>query len=60
MANACGAFAVSCLLCAPEYPTIAELDAFLANRKHQNHCAGYSRNTLQRASQADLAVLDWA
>jgi 5-dehydro-2-deoxygluconokinase len=30
MANACGAFAVSRLLCAPEYPTIAELDAFLA------------------------------
>ncbi|WP_152044741.1 bifunctional 5-dehydro-2-deoxygluconokinase/5-dehydro-2-deoxyphosphogluconate aldolase [Aureimonas psammosilenae] len=30
MANACGAFAVSRLLCSPEYPTIAELDAFLA------------------------------
>ncbi|RIX99679.1 5-dehydro-2-deoxygluconokinase [Aureimonas flava] len=30
MANACGAFAVSRLLCSPEYPTVAELDAFLA------------------------------
>jgi 5-dehydro-2-deoxygluconokinase len=33
MANACGAFAVSRLLCSPEYPTIAELDAFLAKDK---------------------------
>ncbi len=30
-ANACGAFAVSRLLCAPEYPTEAELQAFLRN-----------------------------
>ncbi len=30
MANACGAFAVSRLLCSPEYPTLPELDAFLA------------------------------
>lgn len=30
-ANACGAFAVSRLLCAPEYPTFAELSHFLAN-----------------------------
>lgn len=29
-ANACGAFAVSRLLCAPEYPTWAELQLFLA------------------------------
>jgi 5-dehydro-2-deoxygluconokinase len=28
-ANACGAFAVSRLLCSPEYPTWQELDAFL-------------------------------
>jgi 5-dehydro-2-deoxygluconokinase len=35
MANACGAFAVSRLLCSPEYPTIAELDAFLAKDKIQ-------------------------
>jgi 5-dehydro-2-deoxygluconokinase len=28
-ANACGAFAVSRLLCSPEYPSWAELDAFL-------------------------------
>lgn len=30
IANACGAIAVSRLLCSPEYPTTAELDAFLA------------------------------
>ena len=30
-ANACGAFAVSRLLCSPEYPTWPELQAFLAN-----------------------------
>ncbi len=30
-ANACGAFAVSRLLCAPEYPTFAELSHFLAH-----------------------------
>ncbi len=30
-ANACGAFAVSRLLCSPEYPTEAELDYFLAH-----------------------------
>lgn len=30
MANACGAFAVSRLLCSPEYPTAPELAAFLA------------------------------
>ncbi|HKQ95989.1 MAG TPA: 5-dehydro-2-deoxygluconokinase, partial [Aestuariivirgaceae bacterium] len=29
-ANACGAFAVSRLLCSPEYPTMAELEHFLA------------------------------
>ncbi|KQZ93848.1 5-dehydro-2-deoxygluconokinase [Mesorhizobium sp. Root157] len=30
-ANACGAFAVSRLLCSPEYPTFAELQFFLNN-----------------------------
>ena len=30
-ANACGAFAVSRLLCAPEYPTWSELEYFLAH-----------------------------
>ncbi|TCR93102.1 5-dehydro-2-deoxygluconokinase [Rhizobium sp. BK376] len=35
-ANACGAFAVSRLLCAPEYPTWAELDFFLTKgSKHR-------------------------
>jgi 5-dehydro-2-deoxygluconokinase len=35
-ANACGAFAVSRLLCSPEYPTWAELDFFLTNgSKHR-------------------------
>jgi len=30
LANACGALAVSRLLCSPEFPTLAELDYFLA------------------------------
>ena len=35
-ANACGAFAVSRLLCAPEYPTLEELQFFLKNgSKHR-------------------------
>ncbi|RWC70327.1 MAG: 5-dehydro-2-deoxygluconokinase [Mesorhizobium sp.] len=35
-ANACGAFAVSRLLCAPEYPTFEELQFFLKNgSKHR-------------------------
>jgi 5-dehydro-2-deoxygluconokinase len=35
-ANACGAFAVSRLLCAPEYPTFEELQYFLKNgSKHR-------------------------
>ncbi|MDL2404446.1 5-dehydro-2-deoxygluconokinase [Rhizobium calliandrae] len=35
-ANACGAFAVSRLLCSPEYPTWAELDYFLkTGSKHR-------------------------
>ncbi|WFS01803.1 bifunctional 5-dehydro-2-deoxygluconokinase/5-dehydro-2-deoxyphosphogluconate aldolase [Rhizobium tumorigenes] len=34
-ANACGAFAVSRLLCSPEYPTWAELDSFLQKGSRQ-------------------------
>jgi len=34
-ANACGAFAVSRLLCSPEYPTWAELDSFLTQGSEQ-------------------------
>ncbi|HTG96588.1 MAG TPA: 5-dehydro-2-deoxygluconokinase [Burkholderiales bacterium] len=34
-ANACGAFAVSRLLCSPEYPTWAELNHFLKNGSEQ-------------------------
>jgi 5-dehydro-2-deoxygluconokinase len=34
-ANACGAFAVSRLLCSPEYPTWAELDFFLRHGSPQ-------------------------
>ncbi len=34
-ANACGAFAVSRLLCSPEYPTWAELDSFLTEGSKQ-------------------------
>lgn len=36
-ANACGAFAVSRLLCSPEYPTFTELQFFL--KKGSNHLA---------------------
>ncbi|MHA6641211.1 bifunctional 5-dehydro-2-deoxygluconokinase/5-dehydro-2-deoxyphosphogluconate aldolase [Mesorhizobium sp. A623] len=35
-ANACGAFAVSRLLCAPEYPTFEELQFFLENGSTQH------------------------
>ncbi len=35
-ANACGAFAVSRLLCAPEYPTFEELQFFLKNGSEQH------------------------
>ncbi len=35
-ANACGAFAVSRLLCAPEYPTWAELSHFLAHGSQEH------------------------
>ncbi len=50
MANACGAFAVSRLLCSPEYPTIAELDAFLA------------KDTIKRRlrKDEDLNHIHWA
>jgi 5-dehydro-2-deoxygluconokinase len=49
-ANACGAFAVSRLLCSPEYPTWAELSHFL---KH---------GSAQRALRKDAAInhLHWA
>lgn len=43
-ANACGAFAVSRLLCSPEYPTWAELDTFL--RKGSEHRALRKDETL--------------
>ncbi len=49
-ANACGAFAVSRLLCSPEYPTWAELSHFL---KH---------GSAQRALRKDAAInhVHWA
>lgn len=49
-ANACGAFAVSRLLCSPEYPTWPELQAFLA------------RGSAHRALRRDEALnhLHWA
>ena len=49
-ANACGAFAVSRLLCAPEYPTWAELSYFLAH--------GSREKALRK--DADLNHLHWA
>ncbi|MBZ5761772.1 MULTISPECIES: bifunctional 5-dehydro-2-deoxygluconokinase/5-dehydro-2-deoxyphosphogluconate aldolase [Rhizobium] len=49
-ANACGAFAVSRLLCSPEYPTWAELDSFL---KH-----GSRRRALRK--DEDLNHIHWA
>jgi 5-dehydro-2-deoxygluconokinase len=49
-ANACGAFAVSRLLCAPEYPTWTELDYFL------------TRGSKHRALRKDVALthIHWA
>jgi len=49
-ANACGAFAVSRLLCAPEYPTFEELQHFL--RHGSRHLA--------LRKDADLNHLHWA
>ncbi len=49
-ANACGAFAVSRLLCSPEYPTFAELDHYL------------KRGSAERAlrKDVDLNHIHWA
>ncbi len=49
-ANACGAFAVSRLLCAPEYPTWEELSFFLAH------------GSTERALRKDIALnhIHWA
>jgi 5-dehydro-2-deoxygluconokinase len=49
-ANACGAFAVSRLLCSPEYPTWAELSYFL------------EKGSAQRALRKDLTInhIHWA
>jgi 5-dehydro-2-deoxygluconokinase len=49
-ANACGAFAVSRLLCAPEYPSWTELNYFLEN--------GSPERALRR--DADLNHIHWA
>jgi 5-dehydro-2-deoxygluconokinase len=49
-ANACGAFAVSRLLCSPEYPTRTELDYFLSH--------GSATRSLRK--DADLNHLHWA
>jgi 5-dehydro-2-deoxygluconokinase len=49
-ANACGAFAVSRLLCSPEYPTWTELQHFLAN--------GSPHKALRR--DAALSHIHWA
>ena len=44
-ANACGAFAVSRLLCSPEYPTFEELQFFLKNGSRTGRCARTRRST---------------
>lgn len=49
-ANACGAFAVSRLLCSPEYPSLEELSYFLEH--------GSSHHALRR--DEDLNHLHWA
>ena len=49
-ANACGAFAVSRLMCAPEYPTWTELSYFLAH--------GSTERALRK--DAELNHLHWA
>jgi 5-dehydro-2-deoxygluconokinase len=49
-ANACGAFAVSRLLCSPEYPTLEELQFFLKN--------GSPHRALRR--DADINHIHWA
>jgi 5-dehydro-2-deoxygluconokinase len=49
-ANACGAFAVSRLMCAPEYPSWAELNYFLEN--------GSSERALR--NDAELNHIHWA
>ena len=49
-ANACGAFAVSRLLCSPEYPTWAELEYFLAH--------GSAEHALRK--DAALNQIHWA
>lgn len=49
-ANACGAFAVSRLLCSPEYPTWAELSHFLTR--------GSAQKALRK--DRDLAQIHWA
>ncbi len=49
-ANACGAFAVSRLLCSPEYPTSAELEYFLAH--------GSAEHALRK--DAALNQIHWA
>ncbi|MGH6925594.1 MAG: bifunctional 5-dehydro-2-deoxygluconokinase/5-dehydro-2-deoxyphosphogluconate aldolase [Propylenella sp.] len=61
-ANACGAFAVSRLLCSPEYPTFAELQAFLQHgSRHRalRHDAALNHlhwATTRRAEPASLSA----
>ncbi|MBN8995883.1 MAG: 5-dehydro-2-deoxygluconokinase [Rhizobiales bacterium] len=64
-ANACGAFAVSRLLCAPEYPTWEELTWFLAHGSSEralrkdaalNHIHWATTRRLQPATLTALAI----
>ena len=56
-ANACGAFAVSRLLCAPEYPTWAELSHFLAHGSNEH--ALRKDETLSHIHWATTRRGDW-
>ena len=63
LANACGAFAVSRLLCSPEIPTFAELEHFLAHGsphralRHDETLNHLHRATTRRAQPTPIMAL---
>ncbi len=63
LANACGAFAVSRLLCSPEIPTYAELEHFLAHGsphralRHDETLNHLHRATTRRAQPTPIMAL---
>jgi 5-dehydro-2-deoxygluconokinase len=62
-ANACGAFAVSRLLCSPEFPTLPELNHYLENGsdhralREDSHLNHIHRATTRRAGPRTLLAL---